>query len=86
MGRIRPAPLVLALLACAAALAYAPSAHAAATWPEIDAVSGQIHDADPDRILFSPAAGGLALRNRRTQVVTPIPIGSDQVPWAAFLW
>jgi hypothetical protein len=76
--------LVAALLA-ALALAAAPAAHAAATWAEIDNVPGRIVDVDADRILFEPDDQHLSIKDRNTQVVTPIPVGTHYPRFEAFL-
>ena len=84
VGRIRLTSLVVALLLCIGASASA-SAASAASWTEIDNVGGQIYDVNADRILFAQSADQLALKDRRTQVVTPIDLTPGEQPVAGFL-
>src|SRR3954447_5780559 len=77
--------LVVALLS-ATALWAAPAAHAAASWTEIDSVTGtQILDVDANHILFQQTADNLAIKNRRPQEVKPIPAVAGKTPVLGFL-
>lgn len=74
---------IAAAIALAMAVAAAP-ALAAPSWTEIDTVPGQIMDVNAGKVLFTPTAGGLAIKDRTTQAVTAVPIGTA-TPLVAFL-
>src|SRR4051812_2368264 len=82
-GIVKRGTCVLAALIVGAVLA--PPAMAGGTAVEIDHVDGQIYDVSADRILFKQSDNAFAIKNRATQVVTPITVAADRDPAGGFL-
>ena len=78
----------IAIGLCLIVLVGAPEAGAAPNWTQVDTAGQQILDVDADRVLYMPTTGlsaTLAVKDRDSGIVTPIPLGSGMNPWGAFL-